>query len=183
MMTLISLITLCACSPKTRGEELALDIRTMMLEADSLDLTTQVTADYGERVFEFTFRYTGGAQDGTLEITQPEAIAGLKATVSVSGGTLEFDGAMLDTGAVTSDGLSPAQCIPVLISQWQSGYISGCNFEKLNDFETLAVTTDITQTVTQRTWFDKKTHLPIKSELYDGGMMVIDCLFENIVIE
>jgi hypothetical protein len=154
-----------------------------MLEADNLELTTQVTADYGERVFDFTLRYTGGAEDGTLEIMQPEPIAGLKATVSVSGGTLEFDGVALDTGAVTKDGLSPAQCIPVLISQWQSGYISGCNFEKLGDCETLAVTTDITQTVSQRTWFDKKTHLPIKAELYDGGVMVIGCLFENIIIE
>lgn len=181
MITLIAL--LCACSSKNSGEELAMDIRTMMLEAECLDITANVTADYGERVFEFTFRYTGGAQEGTLEITQPDTIAGLRANVSVSGGTLEFDGAVLDTGAVTKDGLSPAQCIPVLISQWQSGYISGCNFEKLGDSETLAVTTDISVAISERTWFDANTMLPIKAELYEDGVMVIDCRFENIIIE
>ena len=184
MITLISLILLCSCrASKTDGEELALDIRTMMLETDTLDLTTHVTADYGERVYAFTFRYTGNAQNGTLEVTKPEEIAGLKATVSVTGGTLEFDGAVLDTGALTESGLSPAQCIPVLISQWQSGYISGCNYEKLDETDTLAVTTDTSTTVTQRTWFDVKTLLPIKAELYDSGVMVLACDFENIIIE
>ena len=183
MIMLISLLSLCSCrTSQSSGEEMALDIRTMLLGADQLDITTHVTADYGERVYEFSFRYIGNAQEGTLEILSPEAIAGLKAKVSVTGGTLEFDGAVLDTGAVTSDGLSPAQCIPVLISQWQSGYISGCNFEKLDDNETLAVTTDITQNVSQRTWFDVKTLLPLKAEFYDSGVMVISCQFENIII-
>ena len=184
MITLISLTLLCSCrASKSSGQELALDIRTMLLEADRFDITTHVSADYGERVYAFTFRYTGGAQDGTLEIMKPESIAGLKAKVSVSGGTLEFDGAVLDTGAVTKDGLSPAQCIPVLLSQWQSGYMTGCNFEKLGNADTLAVTTDITEVVSQRTWFDVKTLLPISAELYDGGVMVLACGFENIIID
>ncbi len=184
MITLILLLSLCSCrAGKDSGEDLAGDIRTMMLESSRMDLTTNVTADYGLNVYEFTFRFTGNAQEGTLEIITPEAIAGLKATVSVTGGTLEFDGAVLNTGALTSNGLSPAQCIPVLISQWQSGYISGYNFEKLNENETLAITTDITQTVSERTWFDKKTLLPLKAELYDGGVMVLSCQFENIIIE
>ena len=96
---------------------------------------------------------------------------------------MEYDGAVLDTGAVTEDGLSPAEALPVLISQWQTGYISGCNFEKLGDSETLAVTTDITETVRQRSWFDAKSRLPVRSELTDGGKTVITCEFENVVIE
>ncbi len=184
MITLISLLTLCSCrASKNSGEELALDIRTMLLGADQYDITARVKADYGERVYEFTFRYTGNAQEGTLEIIEPKALAGLKAKVSVSGGTLEFDGAVLDTGALTKDGLSPARCIPMLLSQWQSGYISGCNFEKLGESETLAVTTDISAGVSQRTWFHTQTLLPLKAELYEGGVMVLDCRFENIVID
>ena len=184
MITLILLMTLCSCrSSQSSGEEMALDIRTMLLGAGTLDITTHVTADYGEHVYEFSFRYTGNAQEGTLEVIKPEEVAGLKAKISVSGGTLEFDGAVLDTGAITADGLSPAQCIPVLISQWQSGYISGCNFEKLGDNDTLAVTTDLSQAVTQRTWFDCKTLLPLQAELYANGVMVISCRFENIIIE
>jgi hypothetical protein len=176
-------LALCACrSSKNSGEETALDIRTMMLESDHIDLTARVTAitAFASRL---CLRYTGDAQAGTLEVLEPATIAGLKAAVSVTGGTLDYDGASLDTGGVTADGLSPAQCVPVLISQWRSGYISGCNFEKLGDDETLAFTTDITASVSERTWFDVGTLLPIKSELYDGGVMVLSCRFETIIID
>ncbi len=184
MITLGIFILLSSCkSAGHKGQELALDIRAGLLQAEKLELTTTVRADYGDRVYDFTFKYAGNAEKGRIEITAPESIAGLQAEVSVSGGTLQYDGAVLDLGAVTKEGLSPAEALPVLISQWQSGYISGCNFEKLDDINTLAVTTDITQTVCQRTWFDAKTHLPVRSELSDNGKMVIACAFENVVIE
>lgn len=184
MITLLVILILSSCQgSKNSGTELALDIRASLLEAVKLEMTAAVRADYGERVYDFTFKYSGKADKGELEITAPESIAGLKANISVTGGTLEYDGAVLDTGAVTEDGLSPAAAIPVLISQWQSGYISGCNYEKLDDNEALAVTTDITETVKQRTWFDVKTHLPLRAELSENGKMVIACVFNNVIIE
>lgn len=182
-LQILLLFLLTSCSSVNRGETLALDIRTALLQASKLQLTTSVTADYGERVYDFTFNYTGNANGGIIEIISPDQVAGLKAEVSVSGDTIEYDGAALDTGAVTRDGLSPVQAVPVLISQWQSGYISGYSFEKLADAETLAVNTKISETVSERTWFDTKTLQPIRSELYDGNKMVIACRFENIIIE
>lgn len=183
MTSIILALLLTGCTAKNSGQELALDIRARFLEAQTINITTSVTADYGDRVYDFVFTYAGDADSGIIEITSPESIAGLKAKVSVSGGTLEYDGAVLDTGAATGDCLSPAEAIPVLLSQWQSGYISGCNFEKLGDLDTLAVTTDITETVAQRTWFDAKSKLPLRSELSDHGKMVIACQFDNVTIE
>ncbi len=181
MITLILILLLSSCQgSKNNGQALALDIRASLIAAGKLELTAAVRADYGNRVYDFTFNYTGNADKGELEITAPESIAGLKAVVSVSGGTLMYDGAVLDTGAVTKDGLSPAEAIPVLISQWQSGCISGCNYEKFGDIQALAVTTDITETVHQRTWFDVKTRLPIRAELSDNGKMVIACQFDHV---
>lgn len=184
MIPLIAIVLLASCqSSKSSGQELALDIRTTLLEALKLEMTVNVAADYGDRVYDFTFNYSGDANNGQIELTAPETIAGLKAKVSVSGGTLEYDGAVLDTGAVTADGLSPADALPVLISQWESGYISGCNYEKLGDINTLAVTTNITETVSQRTWFDVKTLLPLRSELSENGRMVLSCEFGDVIIE
>jgi hypothetical protein len=184
MITLGILMLLSSCkNTGQKGQELALEIRAALIKAEKLELSTAVRADYGDRVYDFSFTYSGNADKGQIKITAPESIAGLKAEVSVSGGTLEYDGAVLDMGAVTKEGLSPADALPVLISQWQSGYISGCNYEKLGDADTLAMTTDITETVRQRTWFDVKTHLPIRSELSDCGKMVIACEFEDVVIE
>jgi hypothetical protein len=180
---LLLLLPLCACGgSKSSGEALALKIRTSLLEVTALSVSADITADYGERVYDFSVKFSGNADSGVIEIMAPEAIAGLTATVNVSGTTLSYDGAVLDTGAITGDGLSPAETIPVLISQWQSGYISGCNYEKLGDTDALAVTTDISETVSQRTWFDIKTQKPIRAELSDGGKMVVACRFGDVII-
>jgi hypothetical protein len=182
MITLILLLASCRASGKA-ADEMALDIRTALLEAEKLEITAAVTADYGDRVYDFKMKFTGNADLGEIEILAPEAIAGLKAEVSISGGTLEYDGATLDTGALTGDGLSPAEAVPVLIAQWQNGFLSGCNFEKLDDTDALAVTSDVTDSVAQRTWFDTATQLPLRAELDENGKMVIKCDFENVIIE
>jgi hypothetical protein len=184
MTTILLILIFSSCSPaRSGGEQLALDIRTALLKASKLDLTAAVTADYGDRVYRFTFSFSGNADKGELLVTAPEELAGLKATVSVSGGTISYDGAELDTGPLTGDGLSPAEAVPVLISQWQSGYITGCNYETLGDAKTLAMTTAVSETVSQRTWFDVKTRLPIRAELSAGGKMVISAAFANVSIE
>jgi hypothetical protein len=182
MITMIMLLASCRVAGKA-ADEMALDIRTALLEAEKLEITTNVKADYGDRVYDFKFKFTGNAEQGEIEILAPESIAGLKADVSISGGTLEFDGATLDTGALTGDGLSPAEAVPVLLSQWQTGFLSSCNFEKLAETDTLAVASDVTETVAQRTWFDVTTRLPVRAELSENGRMVIQCNFENVVIE
>jgi outer membrane lipoprotein-sorting protein len=182
MITLLFLLSSCRVADR-RASQLASEIRTDYIKAQKLELTTDVKADYGDRVYDFTFKYTGDAEKGEILITAPESIAGLKATVSVKGGTLEYDGAVLDTGALTSDGLSPAEAIPLLLSQWQSGYITNTGFEKLGDTDTLSVTTDVSETITQRTWFDAKSRLPVRAELSDTGRMVLSCVFKNTVVE
>ncbi len=183
MITVGALLLLTACHSADAGKELALDIRAKLLEATSVAMSIEITADYGVNAYLFAVDYEGGMDTGTLTVTAPAPVAGLKATVSVSGGTLEFDGAVLDTGAVTGDGLSPAEAVPVLLSHWQSGYISGTSFEKLDGYDTLAVTTPVTENVAARTWFDTKTHLPVRAELYDESRMVVMCRFENVTID
>jgi outer membrane lipoprotein-sorting protein len=182
MIALILLLASCKVAGKA-ADEMALDIRTALLEAEKLEITTNVTADYGDRVYDFKLKFTGNADLGEIEILAPESIAGLKAEVSISGGTLKYDGATLDTGALTGDGLSPAEAVPVLIAQWQTGFLSGCNFEKLDETDALAVTSDVTESVAQRTWFDTETRLPLRAELSENGEMVIKCDFENVIIE
>ncbi|SHH85805.1 hypothetical protein SAMN02745823_01223 [Sporobacter termitidis DSM 10068] len=184
MIPLMLLFLLSACSAaKSGGQELALDIRANLLKATKIDMTADVTANYDDRTYQFTLTYSGNADRGTVVISAPKEVAGLKAEVSVSGGTISYDGANLDTGPLTGDGLSPAEAVPVLISQWETGYISGCNYEKLGDDQALAVSTDVTETVSQRTWFDVKTQLPIRAELSDGGRLVIACVFKNAAVE
>jgi hypothetical protein len=109
----LSLIFISSCGPaKKGGEQLALDIRTSFLKAEKIDLTADVTADYGERIYRFTFTYTGGADKGEITVTAPKELAGLKAGVSVSGGTISYDGAELDTGPLAATACPPRKPSP-----------------------------------------------------------------------
>lgn len=182
MITLLIVLTSCASS-ENKADELALEIRTEFIAATRLDMTLSMTADYGNRVYEYKLTYTGDASSGTIELREPASIAGLTIKLSVSGAVMEYDGASLDTGVLMSNDLTPIDAIPLLISQWQKGYITECQYETYNDNDTIAVTTQISDTDMQKVWFDINTHLPIRAEISSNGTMVIACNFEDIKME
>jgi len=184
MMTGLLLLSSCAGTAGDGAEKAALNMKTEFNGAAKIEIVADIKADYGDRVYEFKLKYTGGGDGGEITITAPEEIAGLTAAVSLQGGvTLKYDGAELDTGAVTTDGMSPAEALPVLIDQWRTGFVTSCDFEKLGKTDTLAVASDISNTTRQRTWFDSGTLLPVTSEISDGGSAVIFCQFENVILD
>jgi hypothetical protein len=153
-----------------------------MLAAEKISLSASVTADYGDRIYECKFKYADAGGTGELTILEPSELAGLTATVSGGGVTLRYDGAALDTGELAGGAVTPAGVIPALLEQWRSGYITESNLEKLGTADTLALATELSETVAQRTWFDVKTGLPLRAELADGGRMVLAVTFENALL-
>ena len=182
MIALIFSAVSCARAGKG-AEETVLDIRTELLEAERLVIGAVITADYGDRVYEFTVKYTGSADAGEITVISPDSIAGVTAEVSQDGCTLVYDGARLDMGALTTGGMSPVEALPVLIAQWRGGFITASGFERLGDTDTVVLMTDIEDNTKQKTWFDGRTHLPIRAELSDNGKLVVTCVFGDVVIE
>lgn len=158
-------------------------ISRYLAEADKIIVTSSIAADYGDRVFDFRLTCTKSPEKTELEIKAPENLAGMKAVCAEDGYTLSFDGMQITTGVLTRNGLSPAEALPVLLEQWQTGYVTGAVQEAYNGLEALALDTSLTDTVTQRTWFDTSTLLPIHSEICQDGKAVIFCDFENVIIE
>ena len=178
-------IILSSCATRSGGgnvQERILEIRTDMLHAQRLIINAQITADYGDRVYEFTVRYTGEAGISEIAILSPEQIAGVTAEITDGGTTLIFDGARLDTGAITGDGLSPIGAIPLLISEWRGGRAELVGAERFGDIDTLTLETAIDDFVRQRTWFDARTLLPVRAEISNEGRTIITSVFSNIVI-
>ena len=114
---------------------------------------------------------------------EPESIAGLTAEVSVSGTSIEYDGVRLETGSLDQSGLSPIDALPVIISQWQNGYILSCGQMSVFAADAIVIETEISDKIIQKTWFDVKTHMPVRSEIMSDGYMVIECVFENVILE
>lgn len=159
------------------------DPAARMVEIRDLFLTTtqrfsaEVTADYGTRVFHFTLLFDSA--ESMIEVLAPAEISGVRIEVTEGGTTLHFDGAMLDTGTLTPDGLTPLAALPVLLREWREGHIVSAHFETLADAPSVVLTTYLSDRVHQMTWFDRETSIPIQAHILSDGFAVITVLFEG----
>lgn len=181
-------LSFCACGSKSGTDQLAKDIGKEFSNAKSIEMIVTLTADYGERVYKYKLRgtYKDGSSD--VEVMEPEGIKGLKAHITEKGVGLELDGVTLDTGNLFGDGLSPLEAVPLMIKTWKDGYITESKREKLDGKETVVVSYDLTKQgsdkkIIHNVWFDTKTRLPVKSEIYSNGYRVLECTFGNIIME
>ena len=64
-MILLFLLSACGSQGGSEGEELALTIRGEYLAMDRCDCQAQLTADYGQRVYDFTVSAAVEGEDST----------------------------------------------------------------------------------------------------------------------
>ena len=156
--------------------ERALEIRERF-QTSSQRFAAHITADYGDRVHPFTLRFDSTSR--TMEVLAPELIRGIVIEFSEGGSVLHFDGAELNTGPLTEDGLTPIAALPTIAAEWESGHIISAHFETFHDIRSLVVTTGITDNVQHTTWFNAETDVPIQSEIHENGRAVITAHFEG----
>jgi outer membrane lipoprotein-sorting protein len=183
MLAALMLVSAASCSGQPKPEKLEAEIKDIFRGAGSVEATADITADYGGGAFSFSVRYTGSADMGSVEILAPENISGITARVTFPECSLEYDGLSLEAGPLTGDGLSPVQALPVLLGQWTDGYAELMSFERLGGVDALALETRITEASSQRTWFDAETLMPLRSEIYGDGRMIVACKIESIRID
>ncbi len=178
MMTL--LLAGCGLTEVSEAEELALAIRGEFLELAACSADLEITADYGQRVYEFEMAAQAQGEDVSLTLTAPETVAGLTARWAGEEGTLEYDGVSVETGSMDPSGLNPLSAFPVLLEAARSGYITACAMEE----EGTVLRVDCgdpegTPGSGRETtiWFDSDTHVPLEGEIRVDGFRVIACRF------
>jgi len=173
---LLLILSFTACSSEADPQERVLELRERFLTTTQR-FAAELTADYGDRVHHFTLRYDSAAS--TLEVLAPELIAGIVIEVSESGTVLHFEGAELNTGPLTEDGLSPLAALPTIVFQWKEGLITGAHYETFHGVRAVVMTTDISDTVRHMTWFNAETGFPLKAEILENGFAIITVAFEG----
>ena len=179
MMTLL----LTGCGAGGSGEEspenLASRIRMEYLALSGWSAQLQVTADYGERVYEFgldaVWRKDG---ETVLTITSPELVAGITARVRDGEGYLEYDGASLSTGPLTGEGMSPLEVIPFVMEELTGGYMARASYVEEGERRLLTVLCRDPEgeegTGAECTlWFDPESHDLLRAELSWDGVTVL----------
>ena len=95
----------CGRLEVSEAEQLALEIRGEYLELERCSASLEITADYGQRVYQFGMEAQVQGEDAALTLTAPETVAGLTARWAGEAGTLEYDGVAVETGALDPAGL------------------------------------------------------------------------------
>lgn len=110
-------------------------LRSKLLKAKEVTFTSGITADYGDRLYEFTMDCRADS-DGVLEFTvmQPESISGITGSIASGRGGLRFDSEVLAFPLIADDLMSPVGAPWVLYEALRSGYITthGADGENLN---------------------------------------------------
>jgi len=166
-MVLCLLLLLTACQAKEPTQR-ALDFRTDLLESGGCGFTADISADYGDRVYDFTVTcdYTAG-EGARIEVLQPEEIAGIAAQVSPDGAKVIFDGVELDFGQLAEGNVSPMAASWLLGHCWTEAYTDSAGTDgdlyritHLEGYNEEELTVD--------TWLDDAP-TPVHAEIaYDG---------------
>lgn len=189
MILLLLTGLLGGCGEADHDNDLTLQLRADFLAMDGCAGTMDITADYGQRVYDYTVEFSSSKKDGmTMVLTAPENVAGITAVIAEGQTSLEFDGVQLETGPLNEDGLSPLDALPVFLTAMQSGYIAETNSEMLNETETLRICCrdpekEAGQGMETVLWFDKEQRTLLQGELRSDGTAVIQCRFSAFIVK
>lgn len=190
MIFLLLAASLCGCTGADDENELALQVRSEVLAMESCSGTMEVTADYGQRVYQYAVEFSGNPKqaDGlTMVLTAPQEVAGITAKIEKGKTSLAFDGVQLETGPLNEDGLSPLDALPAFLTAMESGYMAETGSELLGERDTLRITCrDPEQAPGQGLetvlWFDKAQKTLLRGELRSDGTTVVRCEFSAFII-
>ena len=182
------LLPLSGCLGGDEGQEnldLALTLRGEYLAMENFSAQAELTADYGQRVYEFGLSAVGSDEETVLTVTAPEPVAGITARLKSGKSFLEYDELSIETGRLTQDGLSPVSAIPALLEAVRSGYITACGTDDSGAFRVDYGAPDTPPgTGTEYVlWFDSQSHVPLRGEVSKDGVRCIECTFSSFTKE
>lgn len=182
------ILLLSACTGGAEGneaEELALQIRGEYLAMSSCAGQAAITADYGQRVYQYELAVAVDGEETTLTLSAPDTVAGITARVTGQDGQLEYDGLSVETGPLDPEGLSPVSAVPALLEGARSGYISACGLEEESGLLRVdcgdpegspGMGTEISL------WFDAAAHGLVRGEISVDGFRAVLCEFSEFIM-
>ena len=171
----------CGRLEVSEAEQLALEIRGEYLELERCSASLEITADYGQRVYQFEMDAQVQGEDAVLTLTAPETVAGVVARSDGEDSQLEYSGVAVETGPLDSEGLTPVSAVPALLEAARSGYMRSCGLQEdgalrvdLGDPEGSPGTGR-----EMALWFDPVTHALLRGEIRVDGFRAILCEFSS----
>lgn len=176
LLGLVLLLT--GCAGENRELARAMELRNAVLSSKNCSFLANITADYGDSLYEFSMdceKTAEGALD--FEILKPKSIAGIRGTLSDSGGSIVFEENAVYFPMLSEELLTPAAAPWVLLKSLEGGYIrSVCLEDPL-----LHITVDETYGETALTldiWVDEENK-PVRSDILENGRRILSLEVES----
>ena len=172
------LLTGCAGKGESSAGQMQA-IQTAYGKLEGFTAQAEVTADYGQRVYGYSVDIKGDLTSGTMTVTEPENIAGTVLTWTDGKTELEYDGAVLDTGALSKSGLSPADAMPAVLTACRNGTVVDCCPDTLEEQSVLYATLDAGNQDGNQVacWFQPESYALSRAEVLQDGQVVITLSF------
>lgn len=182
MMTLVLL--LASCGGGGDGETEAADLRDRYHDMAGCTMEAAVSCDQEGLAWEAVLRcdcVPGG--ESTVEVLAPESIAGVRAVLSEPEWRLEYEGNSLNAGTLSDEEISPAACLPRLISALRDGWLLEENEEAWNEIPCLRLTVDQTGVkdgkILSTIWLRLDDGTPLRGEIAVDGEIILTADFTS----
>lgn len=171
---------LVGCSRNNDCMERGIALRERLLSANGFSFAAEITADYGEKIYEFSLQCSVD-KEGRLafSVTEPETIRGISGVISGAGGQLTFDDTALAFDLLADGEVSPISAPWLLIQTLKGGYISSCGMD--GDDLRLTIDDSYEQDALQLDiWLDGED-LPDHAEILWQGRRVLSIDVEDFI--
>jgi len=183
MMTLF-LLLLAACGGGGSGETETADLRDRYHDMAGCTMEAVVSCDQEGLAWEAELRcdYVPGGESA-VEVLSPESIAGVKAVLSEPEWRLEYQGDSLNAGTLSDEEVSPAACLPRLMSALRDGWLLEENKEEWNGVPCLRLTVDQTGVkdgkLITTVWLRQDDGTPLRGEIAVDGETILTADFTS----
>ena len=180
MMTLLLVLTACGGGETSP----AVDLRDQYHDMTGCTMEAVVRCGQEGMEWEAELRCTY-APDGpsTVEVLSPEEIAGVRAVLDEASWTLEYEADVLNAGVLSKEEISPAVCLPRLMSALRDGWLLEENQEEWNGVPCMRLTVDQSGPqdgkILSTLWLRLEDGLPLRGEIAVDGETILTADFTS----
>lgn len=180
MMTLLLLLVSCGGI----GETESADLRSRYQEMAGCCMEAAVSCDQLGMEWEATLKcdYIPGGES-TVEVLEPESIAGVKAVFSDTEWRLVYENISLNGGTLSQEKISPALCLPRLMSALRNGWLLEKNEEEWQEVSCLRLTLDQSGSqggkILSTLWLRQEDGTPLRGEISVDGEIILTAEFTD----
>ena len=119
----------------------------------------------------------------TVEVLEPETIAGVRAVLNDTDWSLEFEDASLNVGFLSEEAVRPATCLPRLMSALRDGWLLEENEETWSEVPCMRLCVDQSGTqsgkIISTIWLRQDDGKPLRGEIAVDGEIILTAEFTS----